>query len=228
LLIFIICLLLPFGVVLLPKYIRFIHSDYKITSGNDFFQTIFSIGNYGEFLTFNKLEMLNGYNKLMTNLYIPRKDGSTTEIDLIMISETGIYVFESKNYSGWIFGDEKQKYWTQTLKNKQKNKFYNPIWQNNGHISALKSVLGIHDTGLYKSYVIFSERCVLRKINMVSKNVKVIKRNSLSEYIKRDLIDSERILSTEQINNIYEKLREFCLVDKKLKQAHINEIKLGK
>lgn len=39
----------------------------------------------------------------------------TYEIDLIMISETGIYVFESKNYSGWIFGDEKQRYWTQIL-----------------------------------------------------------------------------------------------------------------
>lgn len=44
----------------------------------------------------------------MTNLYLPKEDGSTTEIDLIMLSETGILVFESKNYSGWIFGDEKR------------------------------------------------------------------------------------------------------------------------
>jgi hypothetical protein len=54
----------------------------------------------------------------MTNLYIPKKDGSTTEIDLIMLSQTGVYVFESKNYSGWIFGDEKSKNWMQTLQSK--------------------------------------------------------------------------------------------------------------
>jgi hypothetical protein len=63
---------------------------------------------------------------------LSKKDGSTTEIDLIMIDETGIYVFESKNYSGWIFGDEKRKNWVQTLENRQKNYFYNPIWQNGG------------------------------------------------------------------------------------------------
>lgn len=59
----------------------------------------------------------------MTNLYIPKRDGTITEIDLIMLSQTGIYVFESKNYSGWIFGDEKSKKWMQTLKNKQKTNF---------------------------------------------------------------------------------------------------------
>ncbi|NLK22184.1 MAG: NERD domain-containing protein [Epulopiscium sp.] len=26
-----------------------------------------------------------------------------------------MYVFESKNYSGWIFGNEKDKNWTQML-----------------------------------------------------------------------------------------------------------------
>jgi hypothetical protein len=67
--------------------------------------TIFNSGNYGEFLTFCCLEKLKGDHKLLTNVYLPKKDGSTTEIDLIMIDETGIYVFESKNYSGWIFGD---------------------------------------------------------------------------------------------------------------------------
>lgn len=49
-----------------------------------------------------------------------------TEVDLIYINTSGIYVIESKNYSGWIFGDFKQKYWTQTFKT-EKHKFYNPV-----------------------------------------------------------------------------------------------------
>lgn len=76
---------LAFVIILLPRYIRYIRykgSGYKAASGNSFFKTVFDKGNYGEFLTYNKLEKLNGYHKLMTNLYIPKTDGSTTEIDL--------------------------------------------------------------------------------------------------------------------------------------------------
>ena len=213
---------------MLPTYIRYKCSEYKIASGNGFFKTVFDKGNYGEFITFNKLEKLKGHNKLMTNLYISKEDGSTTEVDLIMISETGIYVFESKNYSGWIFGDEMQKNWTQTLQNKKKNKFFNPIWQNKGHITALKFAVGIYDENLYKSYIIFSERCTLKKIKVSSKNVKVMKRSSLLKHIKKDLRNSEKILNIEQIDGIYEKLGKYCLADDKIKKAHIDEIKLKK
>ena len=63
---------------------------------------------------------------ILRNLYIPYRD-IVTEIDLILLHETGIYVFECKNYSGWIFGNERSNYWTQCLRGGQKNKFYNPI-----------------------------------------------------------------------------------------------------
>ena len=52
--------------------------------------------------------------------------GKTTEIDLLMIHEKGIFVFESKNYSGWIFGSEDQLKWTQCFKSGQREHFYNP------------------------------------------------------------------------------------------------------
>lgn len=217
---------LAFVIILLPRYIRYKGSGYKVASGNSFFKTVFDKGNYGEFLTYNKLEKLNGYHKLMTNLYIPKADGSTTEIDLIMISETGIYVFESKNYSGWIFGSENHKNWTQSLPNKQKNKFFNPIWQNKSHISALKEVLGMNNDELFKSYIIFSERCTLKKIKVESNNVKVIKRDHLLKYTKKDLLESAKILHLEQMDTIYENLSQYCLVSESLKQAHINSIKL--
>ena len=73
---------------------------------------------------------------ILRNLYIPYRS-IVTEIDLILLHETGIYVFESKNYSGWIFGNEKHQYWTQSLKGGRKFKFYNPIFQNRTHINAV-------------------------------------------------------------------------------------------
>ncbi len=95
---------------------EFNDSLYGIVSGNSLKSTIYDKGNYGEYLTFLQLEKLEGNNKVLCNLYIPKQDGSTTEIDLIMINKSGIYVFESKNYSGWIFGDEKIKTGLKLLK----------------------------------------------------------------------------------------------------------------
>lgn len=63
------------------------------------------------------------------NCYIPNRSGDKIEIDMIMLCQKGIYVIENKNYSGWIFGDEKSKNWCETLKGK-KYFFYNPIKQN--------------------------------------------------------------------------------------------------
>lgn len=212
------------AIIVIPKYRRYYNSKYKSASGNGFLKTILDKGNYGEFLTFAYLEKLDGNNKLMTNLYIPKLDGSTTEVDLIMISQTGIYVFESKNYSGWIFGNEKDKNWTQVLQNKQKNRFFNPIWQNNGHINALKRATGIDNSSLYKSYIIFSERCELKKITVASAHIKVIKRNALIKAIKEDIATSKKCLTDVEVNQLFFQLQKYTCVDEAVKRAHINNI----
>ena len=222
---FIIALFALIFIILFFKHIKFKGSNYKNASGNSFLKTMFNTGDYGEYLTYTELEKLEGYHKLMTNLYISKKDQTTTEIDLIMISETGIYVFESKNYSGWIFGDEKQKNWIQTLENRSNTKFFNPIWQNNGHINALKSVLELGDEDIFKSYIIFSERCILKKINVTSDNVKVLKRNNLIRELKKDISESKSIFDREKIDSIYNELSQYTLADDEVKKDHIDNIK---
>lgn len=210
--------------LILPKYFTYKNSKYKAASGNSFWRTILDKGNHGEFLTFVILERLKGPHKLMTNLYIPKKDSSTTEIDLIMLSQTGIYVVESKNYSGWIIGDEKSKNWMQTFENRQKNRFYNPIWQNKGHISALKSVIDLEDDNLFKSYIVFSERCTLKKITVTSPNVIVLKRNALTKIIMRDMESSYKFMTIAEVNQLYNHLQRYVRVDDGVKNAHIKHL----
>ncbi|WP_374723933.1 nuclease-related domain-containing protein [Calidifontibacillus erzurumensis] len=223
---FIVLVIFIGAIVFVPRYFTFRGSNYKTASGNSFLKTLFDRGNYGEYLTFLYLEKIEGNKRLLTNLYIPRKDGTTTEIDLIMISEKGIYVFESKNYSGWIFGDEKNRNWTQTLNNRRKNYFFNPIWQNKAHINALKSVVGIDDARLYKSYIIFSERCTLKKVHVTSPEVKVLKRNDLIKAIKKDFIFSEKVLTTQQVDELYFKLRKYSCIDDAVKREHVQHIQM--
>lgn len=79
--------------------------------------------------------------KLLYDVTIPKK-GGTTQIDHIVLSRFGIFVIETKNYSGWIYGNAKQRKWTQVCY-KKKNSFQNPLHQNNGHIRALMALLGV-------------------------------------------------------------------------------------
>ena len=121
-------------------------------------------GQFGEFSTEFALtnNNLDGDFSVLKNIYVPMQ-GKTTEIDLLMIHEKGIFVFESKNYSGWIFGDAEQLNWTQSLQNGEKHRFYNPIRQNRTHIRALAEYLGM-PISAFTSYIIFSERCSLKKV----------------------------------------------------------------
>ena len=209
----------------LSIYLKYRKSSYYDESGISFLKILFDKGIYGEFLIFTGLEKLERYHRLMTNIYLPKADGSTTEIDVLMIAETGIYVFESKNYSGWIFGDEKGKNWTQVLENKQKNHFYNPVWQNNGHITALKYATGLRNPEMYKSYIVFSERCTLKKVNVDSPNIFVMKRDSLLRNVKLDMASSPDVLDTKQVDRIYVKLLEFSHADSFMKKAHVENVR---
>lgn len=212
-------------IIVLRYYLLYRHikkSGYLIVSGNNFFQTAFNKGIYGEFLTYEKLRMLPGENIILTNLYIPKYDGTTTEIDLIMISEKGIFVIESKNYSGWIFGNERSKMWTQTLRRGEKNKFYNPIWQNKGHISALKNFLGNWYSNQTQSYIVFSERCTLKDVTVISPNVHVVKRENLLYELRTNHWKSA--LTQKDIDLVYQALISQTRVDKTVKTRHVENI----
>ena len=77
--------------------------------------------------------------QILRNVYIPVA-GRTSEIDLIVISTKGIFIFECKNYGGNIYGDAKRQKWVQYIGNK-KCYFYNPIFQNKNHEQNLRGFL---------------------------------------------------------------------------------------
>ena len=200
------------------------NTGYEAASGHSFYETMTNPGRNGEYLIYRSLKVLGDQHKLLTNIYLPKEDGTTTEIDLIMISASGIYVFESKNYSGWIFGDENTKFWTQSLKGGKKFRFYNPIWQNKKHISILQKHLGL-GSEVFLSYIIFSERYELKKMFVHSLEMKVMNRNVLKREIEHDLNSLANRLTILEINQIYNELSRYALADAATKQAHIDSMK---
>lgn len=89
---------------------------------------------------------------LIKNVTLPTDDG-TTQIDHIIVSKYGIFVVETKNMKGWIFGSKNQKQWTQQIF-KHKSKFQNPLHQNYKHVKTLEATLDIESNA--KNNSIFS------------------------------------------------------------------------
>ena len=94
---------------------------------------------------------------ILNDIYLPLPDGTTTQIDHVIVSQYGVFVVETKTYSGWIFGDEKSKEWTQSIYRK-KSRFQNPMRQNYKHICALADNLGI-DKSYFIGVVAFTGGC---------------------------------------------------------------------
>ena len=182
-------------------------------------------GKYGEKLTERELKLVGLFGrkgKILKNIYLPKDDGGTSEIDLVYITQKGIFVIESKNYSGWIFGNSKDQYWTQSLPDGTKNRFYNPIKQNQTHIKWLRQVLKL-DIPLY-SFIVFSERCELKKVTFNEPNVDVMNRDELYAAVRDVWNKAPDALSEEIIEQIYTTLEPLTKADASVKQAHIDAI----
>jgi hypothetical protein len=80
--------------------------------------------------------------------------GGTTQIDHVLVSRFGVFVIETKDYSGWIFGDAKHTSWTQITFN-AKYKFQNPIHQNLRHLEAIQEQLDFLHISTIQSLVVF-------------------------------------------------------------------------
>lgn len=77
------------------------------------------------------------------NVTLPTADGGSTQIDHLIFSPYGVFVLETKNLKGWIFGSERQAEWTQKIHPNHSQKFQNPLRQNYLHTQTVRAVLGL-------------------------------------------------------------------------------------
>jgi hypothetical protein len=96
---------------------------------------------------------------LLNNCTLPDADNGTTQIDHIILSPYGVFVLESKDYQGWIFGLEYDKKWRQSLGQHKSYEFQNPIRQNFKHIKVLQHLLAdVVDAQYFHSVIVFTPR----------------------------------------------------------------------
>ncbi|MCA1029597.1 NERD domain-containing protein [Bacillus timonensis] len=159
---------------------------------------------------------------IFNDLTIRKPDGGTSQIDHVVVSNFGIFVIETKNYQGWIFGDEWQEQWTQSFRNGKKKRISNPIHQNYGHIKALMEYLGEEDESMFYSIICFGSRATLKKVSVNNPQVKVISSRSLISTIKSY---KEMKVSYFRLNRYGLMLEKIGRTDRTTRKEHIEHVK---
>lgn len=154
------------------------------------------------------------------NDIIVKNGEKTSQIDHLVVSNYGVFVIETKNYKGWIYGDEYKKYWIQVIY-KRKEKLYNPIHQNYGHVEALKNILINFEGIKFIPIVVFSINAEL-KINVKSE---VVYTTKLLKTIKKY---NKEIINNTDKEEIYNIILSSDINTKDIRKQHVNTIKKQK
>lgn len=129
--------------------------------------------------------------------FIFEKDYMFTQIDHIVVNTYGIFVIETKNMVGYIYGDDTKNQWTQVCDDGTVRVFENPVKQNEKHVNIIKSVLG--DMPVY-SIVVFAQD-----------NVENIRSDYVvaSYQLKRALYKGKPTLNDRQMRTVCESLQRY-------------------
>jgi hypothetical protein len=173
-------------------------------------------GFFGEKSVAFHLSMLDSTKYKLINNIMLETGKKTTQIDHVVVSDYGVFVIETKNYKGWIIGNEYDNYWTQVIF-KRKEKLYNPVRQNYGHIQSLKEILNEYKDINYISIVAFTtkvdlkvkaESDVVYTVNLL-KTIKKYDIPTISDYVKEQ---------------IYARLISLNIDNKENRKAHVAAI----
>lgn len=159
-------------------------------------------GGVGESKVSRRLDLfLPGKSYVLFNDVTLPTTKSSAQIDHIVVSPFGVFVIETKNYSGWIFGNANSKQWTQVLYRK-KYPLFNPLWQNAWHVKAVKRFLALPDKYVF-SVVVFVGNAKIKTKRKLPSNVVYLR--NLRSYIRSH---REQLISAHEIDSITKKFED--------------------
>ena len=173
-----------------------------------------SIGEAGERSVASVLSMLPSSDYVVLNNLTLLYNNSTHQIDHVVVSNYGIFIIETKNYSGLIKGSDKYKYWLQFI-GRKKYKFLNPVIQNEGHLKALNYYFNEYKD-FFVPIVCFTNKS---KLKIDSRHV-VIQQSMLLRYI----YNYKTEVLIPDINEVAQNLKNYSLSLIGVKQDHINNV----
>jgi len=182
-----------------------------------------SPGQKGENSVIRELSRLNGKIYFIINDLLFRKsNGLTIQIDHVVVSPYGVFVIETKNISGYIYGSETANQWLRRWKGyapggiyeEDELSFDNPIRQNEAHIDALSERIGRGMQIPYYSVIAFSPEATLK----VKTSLQILVYwSEIRDYICRY---DKPIMSVEEAQNVYANIVALNITDKEVRSKH--------
>lgn len=171
------------------------------------------IGMAGEFWVKKELKKLSTEYLVINDVMVKTKNNYTHQIDHIVISKYGIFVIETKQYNGYIKGNDYDKRW---MIKSGKKIFYvnNPLHQNYGHVKSLEEILNLPEEKFISLVCIPSRARVSVKSNNVVR---------IYELIDKIYSYQEVIINNEE--EIYESINKLNIIDKTKRKEHVGNAK---
>lgn len=191
-------------------------------------------GELGEYKIDIQLDQLPSNYKYISDVMLknPKSVSGFSQIDHIVITPYGIFVVETKNYQGTIYGGRDRKVWSVN----GKFKMMNPFIQNYGHIQVLKGLLDSKFKGTFISIVSFTKRCTFKvdlDMRKITSDELIIYDTELTEFIQRKvsvlkLQDNTLSISETEIEAILSSIQKANITDPEIRKIHITAIQKSK
>lgn len=153
----------------------------------------------------NRLHSHFDPDRVFYNLTMPGRKKNETQIDFVLLDRTGIYIIEAKDYSGTVTGSFDDIWWTKALTSRDGRTWIsrpkNPVFQNRGHMKAMKKFLK-DDTIPVFSVTVISDKCDISQITGIHRGEYIFTIKEFSTKLN-DLIDGKRkVLSDGRVDEI--------------------------
>ncbi len=175
---------------------------------------------------------------VIDNVMLKHANGKTSQIDHIVVSQKGIFVIETKNYSGIVKGDLNKQWWTHTC-GKNKHVVYNIVYQNQGHVKAVKNSISdvlLQNIGYRKykkfffSVLVFKTSCILKirspffyRFKLSRPKFKICNSENVVKYIKKT--HRRNVISKKLYKQLIVELQSKNVFSKKNFKTHLKQVK---
>lgn len=181
-------------------------------------------GERGESIVRRQLARLDSNSYVVLNNYCFEYENHTTQIDHLILSVYGIFVIETKNYSGKLEINIESSEWTYYRVNANSGKVsdkgikvINPYKQNDYHINLLSRILGVEKSKFANMVVLADKNITLNE----GTEDYILWYDELITYIQRA---SKHLFTLQEISKMLTQLKKHLCSE----EYHLKRVKGGK
>ncbi len=164
------------------------------------------------------------YYKILRNVYVPVR-GGFSEIDVLLLHETGVYVIESKNVVGSIYGDENHPQWQRYKSKTEKDFIPNPVMQNDRHIKALCEFLQLNKYQFRVfNIIVFGVKAKLKAVPENTSLMAIYEVYNLETDLVKKMMAGKVFYNPESIDFWFRTLLPYTQLSDEEKNAHREKV----